>query len=161
MGVDSAYYKAMVDRVKYALELNPSNIFLGTLWIQGEHDYSKSAEHLSKFDEMTVDFFNKMNGFGLGSRVKKGVFDKDSWFNVEASKYWKTLPGYNAILENYKQWNQATYVEIPMETETNAENGTGLTTSNRESHFGNNAYRTVIAPAVFEKMKSQNTLLSR
>ena len=34
-GVESNYYRGMVDRIGYALDLNPENRFLGTVWGQG------------------------------------------------------------------------------------------------------------------------------
>lgn len=154
----SPYYLAMRDRLKYALDLNDDNVFLGTIWIQGENDNIDPTGHWAGFTTMTKAFFDYFNQNGYGKRVKKGVFDKDIWYNVESTKYWKTLSGYNTILANYNSWNAKTYVPIPVDTDTNAINGTGATASNREAHFGNNSYYKVVAPAIVSKMIENNAL---
>lgn len=151
---ESAYYKSMIERLKYALNLNEENKFIGTVWIQGEHDgnANASANHNVKFTEMADHFISNMQEFA--NRTKKGVIDKDNWFNVQSTHYWNTRGQYPQILENYKNWNLSSFVEINTTNEhTNAVNGTGRTSSNRASHFGNNAYATLVAPAVYNKMK--------
>lgn len=159
-GIESAYYKSMVARVKYTLNLNDGNVFLGTVWIQGEHDNQNPEGHLQGFNEMTMDFFNQMNKAGFGRRVKSGAFSKDQWYNVQSTPYWSTQGQYKAILENYKAWNLKTYVEINADdiNDTNATNGTGSTTSNRPTHFGNDAFFRVVAPEVYKKMKENQGL---
>lgn len=154
----SPYYLAMRDRLKYALDLNENNVFLGTIWIQGENDNPDPTGHWAGFTAMTKAFFDYFNQNGYGNRVKKGTFDKDIWYNVESTEYWKTLSGYNTILANYNSWNGKTYVPIPTDTDTNVVNGTGATASNREAHFGNNAYYKVIAPAIMAKMIENDAL---
>lgn len=154
-GVNSAYYKAMKARLKYLLDLNEENIFLGVVWIQGEHDSGNASGHFSGFQEMTNDFFNYFNTNGYGNRVKKGTFDKDCWFNVETVFYWYGVGQCQQIWDNYRVWNPNTYIEIPRNTDSNAINGTGKTASNRDAHFGNDTYTTVIAPRVYEKFKNQ------
>lgn len=151
---ESAYYKSMVERTKYALNLNVENKFIGVVWIQGEHDGSANAaaNHNAKFTEMADHFVANMQEFA--SRTKKGIIDKDMWFNVQSTHYWNTRGQYPQILENYKNWNLRSFVEISTTNDhTNAVNGTGRTSSNRASHFGNNAYATLVAPAVYDKMK--------
>ena len=44
-GVESNYYRAMKDRIAYALNLNQDNRFLGVVWCQGEHDAADAAGH--------------------------------------------------------------------------------------------------------------------
>lgn len=159
-GIESAYYKSMVARVKYTLNLNQGNVFLGTVWIQGEQDNKNSEGHLQGFNEMTMDFFNQMNESGFGSRVKSGVFSKDQWYNVQSTSYWSTQGQYKEILENYKEWNLKTYVEINADdiNDTNVTNGTGSTTNNRPAHFGNDAFYRIVAPEVYKKMKENQGL---
>ncbi len=72
---------------------------------------------------------------------------------METTRYWYTLPGCQIIWNAYRDWNPNTYVEIPRQTDTNAVNGTGKTTANREAHFGNNAYADIIAPLVADAIK--------
>lgn len=71
---------------------------------------------------------------------------------VESTRYWKAMAGYRSILEKAKAIDGTGYVAIDDATATNAINGTGSTSSRRESHYGNDAYSTVIAPKVVEKM---------
>ena len=77
-GVEGAYYKPMVARLKYVLDLNPSNVFLGTIWIQGEHDKDNVNDNKIGFEAMTNDFFKQMNECGYANRVKTGKFSKVS-----------------------------------------------------------------------------------
>ena len=73
---------------------------------------------------------------------------------METTRYWHGLPGCAAIWDHYRQWNPATYVEIPRDTDTNAVNGTGLTARLRDAHFGNDAFARVIAPRTAEKIQA-------
>lgn len=151
---ESAYYKSMLERLKYALNLNEENKFIGVVWIQGEHDgnANAAANHNVKFTEMADHFIANIQEFA--SRTKKGIIDKDIWFNVQSTHFWNTKGQYPQILENYKNWNLSSFVEISTTNDhTNAVNGTGRTSSNRASHFGNNAYATLVAPKVYDKMK--------
>lgn len=152
-GTTSPLYLAMRDRLKYALDLNEDNIFLGVVWIQGENDNSNPTTHYSGFQQMTEAFFTYFNN-GYTDRIKKGTFDKDCWFNVESTKYWMTMSGCSTIWNNYKAWNENTYVSIPTDTDTNETNGTGKTSSTLTAHFGNDSFTNVIAPLVFEKLKN-------
>ena len=156
-GADTAYYKTLRDRIIYALNLNEENVFAGVVWCQGEQDKEDAVSHYNAFQEMTGTFFRELNSAGLGSRVPKGIWDKDIWYNLETTSYWYSQGQCQQIWNNYKAWNDNTYVEIPRDTDTNAVNGTGQTASVRETHFGNNAYQKVIAPRVLQKMIDMNT----
>ena len=156
-GKDTAYYRTLRDRIIHALCLHPENIFGGIIWCQGENDAPTSKEHYPAFCEMTQALFASLNEAGLGSRVTKGVWDKDIWFNMETVSYWYTLEGCVEIWNNYRKWNPDTYIEIPRETPSNEVNGTGQTAQNRGAHFGNNSYATVIAPRVLAKLLERNT----
>jgi len=57
-GVQSSYYKMLRDRLEYALNLHPDNVYLGNVWIQGESD---AANHTVRaqwegFKELVDDF---------------------------------------------------------------------------------------------------------
>ncbi|MCR1953199.1 hypothetical protein NSA50_19625 [Clostridium sp. DSM 100503] len=156
----SPYFLAFRDRLKYLLDLNQDNIFGGVIWIQGENDKTNASTHKAAFERMTNTFFEYFNNNGYENRVKKGVWDKDIWYNVETVSYWYLQGQCKEIWENYKNWNPNTYVDIPRDTETNAVNGTGVTSSTRQSHFGNNAYQKVVAPRIVEKMLVNNALFN-
>ena len=160
-GVDTPYYKTLRDRIIHALNLNEENLFAGIVWCQGENDKTNAAGHYSGFQAMTEALFSALNGAGLGGRTPKGTFDKDIWYNMETVGYWYSQNQCQQIWDNYKAWNANTYVEIPRTTESNEVNGTGQTTSNYPSHYGNNAYQKVIAPRVLQKMIDMNTFAKK
>ena len=160
-GVDTAYYKTLRDRIIHVLNLNEQNLFAGIVWCQGENDKTNAAGHYSGFQAMTEALFTALNEAGLGGRTPKGTFDKDIWYNLETVGYWYSQNQCQQIWDNYKSWNANTYVEIPRSTESNEVNGTGQTTSNYPSHYGNNAYQKVIAPRVLQKMIDMNTFAKK
>lgn len=154
----SPYYLAMRDRVKYVLDLNPENIFLGCIWIQGENDANNADTHKTAFEQMTSEFFGFFNQSYSG-RTFKGTWDKDLWYNVESSKEWRTTGQYPTILQNYRSWNPNTYVEIPTDTSTNAVNGTRKTSSRVDAHFGGDSYFHTVSRLVFDKMISNGVIV--
>lgn len=150
-GVDSPYYRGMKDRIQYLLDLNEENRFFGVVWIQGEHDSGDAKGQGVGFKEMTEDFLTCF-GERYPGRVYCGEWDKNIWFNVETVSYWYTQGECARIWEQYRMWNEKTYVEIPRSTDSNEVNGTGLTASIRACHFGNDAFIKEIAPRVAAKM---------
>ena len=157
-GKDTAYYYTLRDRIIHSLSLNNENIFGGLIWCQGESDSEDAAGHFKAFSEMTEALFLELNDAGLGSRVPKGIWDKDIWYPMETVSYWYTMEGCVKIWNNYKNWNPDNYIAIPRETDSNEVNGTGQTASIRGAHFGNNAYATVIAPRVLDKLLERNAI---
>lgn len=160
-GVDTPYYKTLRDRIIHVLNLNESNLFAGIVWCQGENDKTNAEGHYTGFQAMTEALFRELNDAGLGGRTPKGLFDKDIWYNMETVSYWYSQNQCQQIWDNYKAWNEKTYVEIPRDTESNEINGTGQTTTNYPSHYGNNAYQKVIAPRVLQKMVDLNTFAKK
>ena len=156
-GVDTPYYNTLKDRIIHVLNLNEENLFAGIVWCQGENDKSNATGHYSGFQAMTEALFTALNDANLGGRTPKGTFDKDIWYNMETVSYWYSQGQCQQIWDNYKTWNENTYVEIPRSTQSNEVNGTGQTTQNYPSHFGNNAYQKVVAPRVLQKMIDMNT----
>jgi len=150
-GVQSPFFAAMKDRIRYALDLNPENRFLGVVWLQGEFDYENGKEQMPRFDAMAEDFLKAFAAEYPG-RVYRGDWNRDIWYNVETVAYWYGMGDCPMIWEHYAAWNPKTYVRIPRDTDSNEINGTGLTASIRAQHFGNNAFLKVIAPAIAAKM---------
>ena len=153
-GVQSPYYLALKDRLRFVLDQNPENKFLGVVWLQGEFDFEDGNGNIRGFTEMTQDFLATFSQEYPG-RVYRGDWNRDIWYNVETTAYWYTQGDCPKIWAHYKTWNPKTYVEIPRDTDTNAVNGTGVTTAIRPAHFGNDAFYRVIAPAVAAKMESR------
>lgn len=151
-GVQSPYYLALKDRLRLVLDRNPENRFLGLVWLQGEFDFEDSDGNIRGFTEMSRDFLETFSREYPG-RVYRGDWNRDIWYNVETTCYWYTQGDCPKIWAHYKAWNPATYVEIPRDTDTNATNGTGVTTAIRPAHFGNDAFYRVVAPAVKAKME--------
>ena len=150
-GVNSPYYRGMKDRIRFLLDMNPENKFMGVVWIQGEHDGNNAKGQKEGFDRMTEDFLAVMKAEYPG-RVYKGDWNRNLWFNVETVSHWYTQGECPIIWENYRKWNEETYVEIPREADSNEVNGTGLTASVRGCHFGNNEYIKTVAPKTAEKI---------
>ena len=151
-GVQSPYYRALKDRLRFVLDRNPENRFLGLVWLQGEFDFEDGEGNIRGFGEMSRDFLETFAREYPG-RVYRGDWNRDIWYNVETTYYWYTQGDCPKIWANYKAWNPGTYVEIPRDTDTNAVNGTGVTTAIRPAHFGNDAFYHVVAPAVAAKME--------
>ena len=156
-GRDTAYYETLMDRIKYALQLNEENLFAGIIWCQGENDMGNASTHYTAFQEMTEALFTALNDAGLGGRTPKGTWDSDIWYNMETVSYWYTQGQCQQIWDNYRAWNEDTYIEIPRNTESNVVNGTGDTAGEKAKHYGNNAYQKVIAPLVLQKLIDMDT----
>ena len=156
-GVDTAYYETLRDRIIYALKLNDENKFAGIVWCQGENDKLDAVMHKSCFEAMTSKLFEELNETDLGTRTPKGIWDKDIWYNMETVSYWYEEGQCQKIWDNYKEWNEKTYIEIPRDTESNEINGTGQTAAIRGAHYGNDAFEKVVAPRVLQKMIDMNT----
>ncbi|QTJ37005.1 hypothetical protein [Dolosigranulum pigrum] len=153
-GVQSSYYKMLRDRLEYALNLHPDNVYLGNVWIQGESD---AANHTVRaqwegFKELVDDFVQYFDQH-FPERIG-AISYRDVWLNVESTHYWRELDSYQEILTHYRQLQPETYVAIPATTDTNQFAGTGATTDTLTAHFGNNAYETVIAPRVYAQMRA-------
>lgn len=148
-GIGSCYYRAMKDRIAYALSLNPENRFLGTLWCQGEFDSEDAAGQIAGFEAMTDDFFRDMENRFPG-RVWKGNWNRSCWYNMETVAYWHDFHQCPLIWANYRRWNPETYIEIPRSAHSNEIGGTGLTTHNYAAHFGNDAFDRTVAPLAAE-----------
>lgn len=150
-GVGSNYYRAMRDRIAWALDQNPENRFLGVVWCQGEHDSGDAAGQIAGFDAMTADFFARFSARYPG-RVWRGDWNRGIWYNFETVGYWYTQGECPQIWAHYRQWSRETYVEIPRDTHSNEVNGTGITARIRAAHFGDGAFEQVVAPRVVDKM---------
>lgn len=155
---NSAYMHAIKDRIRYVLDMNPANYYIGMVWCQGEFDADNKAgaAHGALFDEMMQDFFKTFNDDPkYKNRVKGGEWSEKQVFIFETVNYWWTDPAVKAdveaIWEYYKNWHKEGYVEIPRDTKWNTAPST--TSSGRPtSHFGYNAYYDVVAPKVYEAM---------
>ena len=155
-GAESCYYKALCDRIVYALSLNPENRFLGMVWCQGEWDSEDASGHRTGFDAMTADFFCRMGSL-FPDRVYRGDWNRGIWYNMETVAFWHSYHQCPQIWDYYHQWNPETYIPIPRHTDSNEMNGTGITARQRNAHFGNDSFDRIIAPAVAAVMSRRLT----
>lgn len=153
-GVQSNYYRAMKDRIAHALSLHEGNRFLGVVWCQGEHDEADAEGHKAGFEAMTEDFFRHFESRFPG-RVYKGDWNRDIWYNYETVSYWYTQGQCRQIWQNYREWNPDTYIAIPRDTDSNEQNGTGVTASILAAHFGNGAFHRIVAPRVAQAIQKR------
>ena len=154
-GENSAYRNTIVDRVKYLLEMDARNKFLGVVWCQGENDYKNPNYQYTEFTRMADRILNDLGDYG--DRSNYGVIDKRSWYTYSSCTYWVDWyinEDASCVFGGYKAWNPDTYIHVPTSLPSNPNNGgPGM----GKYHFGSNAYRTV-AHLVAERM-NQNGLL--
>lgn len=149
-GVNKPYHRTLVDRIKYALDLNPANKLIGVVWCQGEADALYSDSHFTAFTQMTKAIFDELNSQGYGVRCPKGTADKDMWYTFSTTRFfvdWYDIQNAAPVFGGYKAWNPNTFIHIPKTTADNTVGGNGVTGAGKY-HFGNDTFRTVIAPEV-------------
>ena len=171
--VGNAYHQTLRDRVKYALDLGEGksvNKFAGVIWCQGEADTAThggtSSNHGALFQALVNQLATDWADYDACSPT--GKMDKSMWFVHDTTLYWrqrsdKTSEGVdvsNIWLQYQKFLGLENVVNIlPLEEYTNAVNGGGTRTSSTyNSHYGNNAYRDVIAPRVLDAMLKAGTI---
>lgn len=157
---DKPLYLTLRDRIKYALDMNPENKFLGVVWCQGEYD---SDQYL---DDLKTGFSGIVDQLGIDlasytDQLASGRADKSLWYVHETTIYWRQeLAGLKRCTEVFKFYKEFLgadhYISVPLDEKlTNKYNGGGMrTTPLLTSHFGNNAYRDVIAPKVADALKA-------
>lgn len=154
-GEQGAYVNTIVDRVKYLLNLDPGNKFLGVVWCQGENDSKNSDYHYTEFTKMADKILTNLNN-GYGSRSTYGTIDKRSWYTYSSCPYWVdwySPEDASAVFGGYKAWNPDTYIHSPSYLSANPPGGPGM----GKYHFGENSFYE-IARMTVERM-NQNGLL--
>lgn len=172
---EGAYYKMMLNRVKYVLDMNPENKFLGVVWCQGENDAKPGwcQKHYSRFDALTSDFFQDINDAGYGERCPRGSAGKHIWYNYTSTLYYLSFQSRSwadgnskgecgqGLFGGYKLWNPDTFIRPPSTPEyTNETNGNGRTNVPKASHYGNGAFHKVVAPMIVECMDRNGGLFN-
>lgn len=150
-----AYYINFINRLKGALDF-PGSIFAGIIWSQGEHDALNSmsgTDYLNNLRTMINGINTALAGYANKS-VKGSISDKD-WYFFDWPRYFKDLDRGNILVE-LKRYFGNRYVEIPIDTPVNTAT---YTSSIREAHYGQNSFRTIIAPRVFKAMSEGNCFL--
>ena len=176
-GENSAFYLTLRDRIERVLSWNEDNYFMGLVWMQGEHDRKNAAGHKQGFETMMDAFFNHFNNSPYKTRVKGGEWSREQVYMHDTTPTWTTrqemVNGQNTnqfaqITANYKEWCREfdtytvlTYPKADSRLYTNETGGApktaggvqyGSTTADQPTHFGNNAFRKIVAPQVYNKM---------
>ena len=86
--LNGAYYMTLRDRIKYALDLNPDNKFLGVIWCQGERDADAQVEALkigfqALVNQLATDWAT------YADRTINNAVDKSIWYVYETASYWR------------------------------------------------------------------------
>lgn len=151
---DTNLYTEFVKRLKGAMNANNENIFAGIVWCQGENNCGNAGtQYVSQFRQMVTDINNELSEFA--KRSTHGSITEKDWYFFEWPAHYKRLDS-GGILTEMKKYLESRYVPIPDETPFNL---TKMTTQINAAHFGQNTYRTVIAPRVFNAMQANGAFL--
>lgn len=161
-GVDTPFYKTLVDRIKHVLSDNTyDSVFGGVVWCLGEFDAmnaNNTQTLIANWDSFIERFSNDLNSFASKS-INKSI-NVYSWYNYDSTYYWyKTYrANYSSIMNKMlDSLGRNNFIRFPNDaTQTNETNGTGQTSSNRPTHFGNNAFNEV-ARLVARKIITNNS----
>lgn len=161
-GVDTPFYKTLVDRIKFVLNDNTyDSVFGGVVWCLGEFDAMNANNTntlISNWDSF-IERFSKDLDIFKNKSVSKAI-NVYSWYNYDSTYYW-----YKTYRENYSNimnkmldsLGRNNFIRFPNNsTQTNETNGTGSTSSTRGTHFGNNAFNE-LASKVARKIVLNNT----
>lgn len=149
------YYTNFINRLKGALDL-PGSVFAGIIWSQGEHDAQakmNGTEYLNSLKTL-ISSTNTALASYTNRSIKGSITEKD-WYFFDWPKYFKDRDTGNILVELRKYFGDR-YVEIPLDTPVNL---TDYTSSIKEAHYGQNSFRTIIAPRVFKAMSEGNCFL--
>lgn len=153
-------YLDMRERVKWALDQNPRNLFVGVVWMQGESDLANPSVHKSKFEAQVQTFGIDLNKSHRGQCLNANC-ERTPWVTGDTSVAWNRTGYQSVYLTTYAQSSLPNVSFVPYmyqsdgtETTTNYQNQysnsnlTGAdarTSSSRKSHFGSEAERGLVA----------------
>lgn len=172
--------KAIQRRLSYVLKEYPESALLAIVWCQGEHTV-KNKQSLMSTDEQCIYGYQRMFQGLVSAAYLSGIknivgnnLSYNDLFIYRAPEYWSTTnPNaalYNKIQEHYQKVLPASNYITPPQTDsvTNKYNGApsgpknaqgkptlgpGQTSTEQETHYGNNAFRDYIAPMVADAIK--------
>ncbi len=160
--VGYAYHQMLRDRVKYALDQGDGksvNKFAGVIWCQGEADAAQYSGNTAKHPELFQAFVEQLavDWADYDACSPTGKMDKSVWFVYDTTLYWRkgNNQGVGSIWKGYQEYLGCDHVVniLPLTEYTNSTNGGGTRTSSAfESHYGNNAFRDIVAPKVMDAL---------
>ncbi|MGL5717341.1 MAG: immunoglobulin-like domain-containing protein [Paraclostridium sp.] len=157
----SSFTTTVIERIKYILSWNKHNKFLVQFWCQGESDSAATVTNWSNaFLARQKRVHDELNSAGYGPRNVRGTFDNSSTF------IWQSCPNYmdRDHMKAKFAWYRATF---PTQV-TNLPTIHSIVCSNESAypidhhhhqssapatHWGNDSYRKIIAPAMIKLME--------
>lgn len=159
-GCAGGYYARFIKAMKKALEhgaQSDKNILAGIIWCQGEQDSAEMSglAYKEKFNALISDAKTDLASFA--NRTAFNSLDK-IWYCYEYPLHFKKQKYGRDILTAQKELlGISNYVKVDDNHLTNTQT---YTSAIKEAHYGQNYFRTHIAPSVFEKLKENGALLS-
>lgn len=147
---DTSLYNTLVNSIKSVLDLNPENIFAGVVMNFGDKDIEDETPSItwqSNLTNMLGRFLSDMDSYK--TRTSRGYLSLKDFFFYESPKYYKKLDN-NGLLGDVKTRLGINYIMVPEDTATN--DTEYYKESSKNKLWGQNSYRTVIAPLVFDAM---------
>lgn len=139
------FSKILASRIKFALHLNPDNIFAGIVWLQGEHDSTSDAvvaKHPQAFKDLVAYIEKELEEYKEQSIVLdeygNKTVGKKAWFTPTTTEYWYLSNRFEKISNNsYASFlGLDNRILLPFDNQyTNANGGDGETSSVKNSHF--------------------------
>lgn len=162
--------KTIQYRLKRVLVDYPGSALLGIVWVQGESTtfntnqrpsgISNDQQALYSYTRMFQGIKSVLYLSGIKNFAGQDITHADI-YTFRAPAYWgrdASVWLYDKIQELYKKMLPAVNYILPPQTDSvtnkynGAPSGQGQTSSAVESHYGNNAFRDYIAPAIAEAM---------
>nr|DAI15267.1 MAG TPA: carbohydrate esterase [Bacteriophage sp.] len=159
-GCAGGYYARFIKAIKKALEQgaqSDKNILAGIIWCQGEQDSGEMSglAYKEKFNALINDVKTDLASFA--NRTAFSSLDK-IWYCYEYPLHFKNQKYGRDILTAQKELlGISNYVKVDDNHPTNTAT---YTSAIKEAHYGQNYFRTHIAPSVFKKLKENGALLS-
>lgn len=162
--------RVIIERVKYVNSKFDSAL-LGIVFCQGEHTTVGSSTGINTTADVCTVYTELVEGI-IAASIRNGIkmFDgrnvsRRDIYIYESTYYWSSSSNpnqitYNTLSQYYQKMLPGNNYYIPPKHSgvTNETNGTGITSSNRPTHFGNNAFRDYIAPAMAMAIQKSFTL---
>ncbi len=171
-GGKTGLYLDMRERIKWALDQNPKNVFMGVIWMQGESDLNNAALHKTMFEEQVKTLGTDLN-LTHSARCLRSNCSKTPWVTGDTSIFWlnNNAAGYNSVyLNNYGVSSlpnvsfvpfmymadgntTTTNADSPYNASTNPTGADGRTFITPASHFSSDAQRGVVAQKLADQLR--------
>lgn len=150
----SNYFTQLINGMRAALAYGDKAVIGGMIWCQGEFNAGSTAKDTYKSDlnGIITAVNSSLSSYKTGRNVAPSIND---WFFYEWPEFYKRQDS-TGILGGIKELLGDRYVSIPNETPANT---TNFTSTTAPAHFGQNSFRTVIAPRVYNTMQASGAFM--